>query len=165
MTTTSTITGDQLAGALQALNVNFIMGGQVGRESLHKQPRRLLAALAQSDEPRLRLALIPLFLEHPEFARHVRMVAHQLTPSARLTLQCYFTAAYWLAKILPGQHVSLPDLFSKELKLSITDDPNKNLRSLAKRQRELSGMSVNWFGTYHHAVQIWRKGLELKRGS
>lgn len=164
MTTPSTVSGDQLANALQALGVNFIMGGQAKKEALHKRPRRLLAALAQSDEARLRLALIPLFLEHPEFARHVRAVAKQLDPSARLTLQCYFTAALWLAQTIPARRISLPDLFSKELDLSITDDPEKNLRTLAKRQRELSGMSVNWFGTYQHAVQTWRKGLELKQG-
>jgi len=156
------VTGTQLTNALRALNVNFIMGGQSTSETLHKQPARLIAALAESDESRLRLSLIPLFLEHPEFALHVRTVAKELTPAARLTLQCYYTAAVWLAKKYqqPG---SLPDYFSQELGMHPINDPEENLRALAKRHKELSGTWVNWLGTYLHAAVIWQKGLQHKR--
>ena len=123
---------------------------------------RLIAALAQSDESRLRLSLIPLFLEHPEFAARVRTVAKKLNPSAQLTLQCYYSAAVWLAQKYQ-QGTALPDYFSKELNLKPSDDPEENLRNLAKRHGELSGTRVNWFGTYQHAAQIWQKGLEYKR--
>jgi hypothetical protein len=77
----------QLTNALRALDVNFIMGGQSTNASLHKQPARLIAALAESDESRLHLSLIPLFLEHPEFALHVRTAAKKLGPTPHLTLQ------------------------------------------------------------------------------
>ncbi len=96
MSRTATITGDQLTNALRALGVKFLMGGKQEDKSLHKQPRRLIAALAESGEARLRLSLIPLFLEHPEFSVHVRAIARNLHPSARLTLQCYYSAAVWL---------------------------------------------------------------------
>ena len=76
-------TGDQLASALHALGVNFIMGGHDVKENLHTRPARLLKALAQSDEARLRLSLIPLFLEHPEYATHVHTAASQLDPDGR----------------------------------------------------------------------------------
>jgi hypothetical protein len=161
MSRTATITGNQLASALRALDVNFIMGGQSKGESLHKQPALLIAALAGSEESRLRLSLIPLFLEHPELASRVRTVTKKINPSARLTLQCYYTAAVWIAKKYQPQK-ALPDYFSKELKLNTTDDPEENLRNLAKRHAELSGTRVNWFGTYHHAAQVWQKGLEYK---
>jgi len=92
----TTSTGDQLVNALQALGVNFLMGGKGTDESLHKQPARMIAALAQSGEVRLRLSLIPLFLEHPEYAARVRKVAKKLDPSTRLTLQCYYSAAVCL---------------------------------------------------------------------
>lgn len=95
---TSASTGDQLAHALRVLDVNFIMGGKDADASLHTQPARLIAALAQSDEARLQLSLIPLFLEHPEYASYVRSAAQKIDPSARLTLQCHYTAAVWLAK-------------------------------------------------------------------
>lgn len=157
------ITGNQLTNALRALDVNFILGGQSKDASLHEQPARLIAALAQSDESRLRLSLIPLFLEHPEFAARVRAVAKGLNPTARLTLQCYYSAAVWLARKYQP-HKPLPDHFSKQLDLHPTADPDENLRALAKRHKELSGRRVNWLGTYQHAEQVWQKGLEHKRG-
>lgn len=159
----TTTTGDQLTNALHALGVNFIMGGKDTDESLQKQPARLIAALAQSSEARLRLSLIPLFLEHPEYATRVCAVAKKLDPPARLTLQCYYSAAVWLAKKY-SNGASLPDLFSKDLNLNPVEDPDENLRALAKRHKELSGSFTNWLGTYHHAAQVWFKGLDLKNG-
>jgi hypothetical protein len=137
------------------------MGGQSTSETLHKQPARLIAALAESGESRLRLSLIPLFLEQQEFALHVRTAAKKLDPTARLTLQCYYTAAVWLGKKYQ-QHGSLPDYFSQELGLHAGDDPEENLRALAKRHKELSGTWVNWLGTYLHAATVWQKGLQYK---
>jgi len=160
----STSTGDQLANALQALGVNFLMHGKGTDNSLHKQPARLIAELAQSYEARLRLSLIPLFLEHPEYASHVRAAARKLDTSAQLTLQCYYSAAVWLAKKHQFKDISLRDRFSKELNLTPVDDPEENLRALAKRHRELSGSCVNWLATYRHAEQVWQKGLEYRKG-
>jgi len=154
-------TGTQLTNALQALGINFIMGGQSTDETLHKQPARLIAALAESHESRLRLSLIPLFLEHPEFALHVRTAARKLVPTPRITLQCYYMAAVWLAKKYQ-QTRSLPDYFSQELGLHPVSDPEENLRALAKRHNELSGTWVNWLGTYLHAATVWQKGLQYK---
>jgi hypothetical protein len=162
MSQTVAITGNQLTNALRALNVNFLLGGQSKDESLHKQPARLITALAQSDESRLRLSLIPLFLEHPEFALRVRAVSKRLDPSARLILQCYYSAAVWLGKKYQ-LHKTLPDYFSHELNLYPVNDPEENLKALAKRHKELSGTRVNWLGTYLHAAQVWQKGLEYKK--
>lgn len=160
----STNTGDQLTHALRMLGVNFVLGGKDTNESLHKHPARLIAALTQSDEARLRLSLIPLFLEHPEYSSHVRDVAKGIAPSARLTLQCYYSAAVWLQRKYHLESLSLPDLFSKDLNLTPVDEPEENLRLLAKRHKELSGSFTNWFGTYMHAAQVWRKGLEYRKG-
>lgn len=161
MSRTATITGDQLTNALRALNINFILGGQSKGDELHKHPARLIAALAQSEEARLRLSLIPLFLEHPEFATRVRAIAKKLEPSARITLQCYYSAAVWFAK--KYRQTNLPDYFSKELGLTPTENVEEDLRELAKRHKELSGRHVNWLGTYIHAEQVWQKGMEHQK--
>lgn len=160
MSRTNATTGEQLTNALQTLGVKFIMSSAHTGDSLHKQPALLIAALAKSREARLRLSLIPLFLEHPEFSIHVRAIARDLPSSARLTLQCYYSAAVWLRQKYQPRKKSLPDHFSKELKLQPAADPDKNLRELAKRHRELSGAQVNWLGTYQHAAQVWLKGRE-----
>lgn len=164
MRTSTTFTGEQLADALHTLGLNFIRGGESTQELLYKQPTRLIAALAQSDEARLRLSLIPLFLEHPEYASHVRPVAKKLRLPAKLTLQCYYTVAVWLSQKYSRNGPSLPDLFSRTLNLTPGEDPEENLRMLAKRHQELSGSFVNWLATYQHAEQVWQKGLQYQQG-
>lgn len=158
----TTSTGQQLANALHALGINFIRGGRDVDEPLPNHPSRLIAELAQSDEARLRLALIPLFLEHPEYASRARAAAKKLAPAAKLTLQCYYSAAVWLAKKYQLGTLLL-DHFSKGLDLSPGDDVDENLRALAERHAELSGSYVNWLATYQHAEQIWWKGVERRR--
>jgi len=156
MNITPIATGEQLANALHTLGVRFIMGGHEEENHLGKQPTRLLTALAESKEARLRLALIPLFLEHHEFAVYVRAVAKKLDPAARLTLQCYYTAAVWLGQQYQPHQQPLPDHFSQELKLGSAANPEENLQALANRHQQLSGASINWLGTYRHAAQRWR---------
>ncbi|HXQ35333.1 MAG TPA: hypothetical protein VN843_15050 [Anaerolineales bacterium] len=90
-------------------------------------------------------------------------MAKKLKRASRLTLQCYYSAAVWLAQKYQGRNVFLPDYFSKELNLQPIADAEENLRELAKRHRVLSGTRVNWLGTYQHAAQVWQKGLEYKK--
>ena len=126
-------------------------------------------SLAESTDARLRLSLIPLFLEHPEFSTYVQTVLREINEPARLTLQCYYSASVWLQKIhfeklnsLKNIKTPLSDLFSKDLDLKPDDDPETNLSLLAKRHRDLSHVSVNWLGTYKHAARVWMRGLELQ---
>ena len=161
MNQSSEISGDELSQALRRLGVNFILGGQGNEPPVLRRPVRLLAAsLAASHEARLRLSLIPLLLEHPEFAAHVRAAARQLTAAERLTLQCYFSAAVWLGQ---KYKISLPDYFSRDMGLQPGQDADENLRQLAKRHAELSGAQVNWLGTYQHAAQVWEMGHEFQK--
>lgn len=158
MRTTTLTTGNQLASALYTLGVNFVLGGRDRDSRLLPDPEHLIEALAQSDEARLRLSLIPLFLEYPEYAVHVRKATKGLESTAHLTLQCYYTAAVYLAQKYPMMRIVLPNHFAGELNLQPVDDPDENLRALAKRHQELSQSYVNWFATYQHAERIWRKG-------
>ena len=67
-------------------------------------------------------------------------------------------------KKIPAKWRILARSFSKDLNLNPIDDPEENLRALAKRHRELSGSSANWLATYQHAEQVWQKGLEYRKG-
>lgn len=107
---------DQLADALHVLGVNFIRGGKDTDVFLSSHPSRLITALAESREARLRLPLIPLFIEHPEYAPRVRTPAKRLEPSAHLTLRWYYNAAIWLAKKYQ-LNIFLPDHFARDLDL------------------------------------------------
>lgn len=167
---TSLATGDQLASALHVLGVNFLFGETNANQSLHNQPERLISALAESNEARLRLSLIPLFLEHPEFSIYVRKAAQGLGESAQVIVQCYYTAAVLLQRknrveldLLIGKKQILPDFFSEKLGFQTTSNPEEDLHMLAKRHQILSGMKINWLGTYQHALQVWMRGLEIQK--
>lgn len=169
-TTASPITGDQLTHALHALGIRFILPCPNVLPAPTLRPNRLIAELAQSSEARLRLSLVPLFLEHPEYAAAARAIYPRLPVAARLTLACYYTAAYWLQRKhhqqiedLLGKTSLLPDHFSHELALATTPDPDQNLALLAQRQRELSDLAINWLGTYQHAAQVWLRALTIER--
>lgn len=155
---TSYQAADQLAGALQALGVNFVLGGKGDENDLYTKPSELFTALAQSSEARLRLSLIPLFLEHPEYEAYVSETADRLEAGAQLTLECYYSAAVFLAEKYPQLNITLPNHFSDELDICPADNPDENLRALAARHKALSGSYVNWFATYSHAERVWRKG-------
>jgi hypothetical protein len=159
------LTPAQLVAALDNLGVPFLRGASGPAVTI--EPVALIAALATSHEARLRLALIPLLLAHPEFSVHAVVALQQLPPDAALTLRCYYTAAHWLqikyrariAAIL-GAMKTLPDTFSAELNLPESVDPNAALQALAIRQRELTGLTLNWLGTYEHAAQNWLRFME-----
>jgi hypothetical protein len=161
MPTSLSFTEDQLVSELWARDVRFILGSPPDHPPT-LPPAYLIAALAKSREARLQLSLIPLFLRHPEFAFHVSAATKKLNQTDQLILKCFYSAAIWLEQ----KHLSrkeLPDLFSKELSLTPTTDPDENLRALAKRHQELSGSRINWLGTYQHAANIWVKELELQQ--
>ena len=150
MSSTSLVTGEQMASALHILGVNFLFGETSADAFLHKQPDRLIAVLAESHEARLRLSLIPLFLEHPEFSKHVRKAAQGLGKSTQVILQCYYTAAVLLQKkhcaeldLLIGKKQSFQIYFPK-LGFQTTADPEQD-SSLAKRHEIFVGCeSTGW---------------------
>ncbi len=164
------MTGAELATALAALDVPFIAGGARQSVAAQPQPAVLLASLAASDEARLRLALIPLLLRHPEYARQATAALRLMPPQARTCFKCYYTAALLLQEIhqehlktLLGQLEMLPDLFSGELEVPGRTDPSDALRILARRQCDLTGRSINWLGTYKHGADQLLQVLERRK--
>jgi hypothetical protein len=155
------ISDDDLVSELWARDVRFILGS-VPNHLPKLSPSELIIALAQNNEARLQLSLIPLFLRHPEFSKHVNEVISNLNSSQQLILKCFYTASVWLEqKYLSTK--KLEDLFSKELGIALSANPEENLQSLAIRHYELSGEKINWLGTYKHAADVWLKEIELQQ--
>lgn len=169
MTTPLEITGDLLVSELWARDVPFLMGKQTSPEPL-LDPATLIQSLAQSDEARMRMALIPLFLRHPEFSSEALKVDENLSPSNQLYLRFYYTASvllqrkYWerLVNIF-GEQSRLPDLLSSKLGVSLDSNPNEALVQSGKLHQVLSGRQINWVGTYEHAADVWLKEMELQK--
>jgi len=164
----SEIAPSELVDALNTLGVCFLSGGSGVSRSF--PPAALLAALASSTESRLRMALIPLLLAHPEFAEMIGEVEESLPARGAVVLRCYYTAAYWLRakyhkrlEAVCGLQPALPDLFSEQTGLADQTAPDGALGVLALYQQKLTGLSLNWLGTYEHAAQSWLRFTEHEK--
>lgn len=163
------ISPEELVGVLNMLGVPFLVGPK--RSSFSPTPEALLVMLANQPEARLRLAIIPLLLVHPEFAAALPKAIFPLNnEAARTTLRCFYTAAMLLQQKhamrlqqVLGERDRLPDLFSKELQIPSSGTPNTRLQQLAQRHRAISGLVANWVGTYEHAAKRLIKRMEWEK--
>jgi len=115
----------------------------------------------------VRLALIPLLLARPDYAAFLPDALPGLSAAAHVVLRCYATAAAILQALyairlhaLFGALPRLRDWFTAELDLSLTGSPDEQLARLAARQRQLSGRSLNWVGTYRHGADSFLRFME-----
>ncbi len=162
---------DVAAAALAQLDVHFVTWTRpVSGVRLAKNPVTLIASLAQQEEARLRLSIIPLLLRHPEFAAVVPDATRQLSPRRRDLLKLYYTAALLLQQKyavrllqLLGPSEPMTDWYSRELGIPVRGDPDTRLRILARKQRERSGLALNWLGTYEHASERFIRHLHFMR--
>ena len=159
-----------LADILNVLDVPFVQSDGNSTSVEAPEPALLLTALASSDEARLRSALIPLLLRHPEHVAHAEDAVRKMAEPAHLIFICYYSAACFLQRkyrsrlaTLLHDSSAIPDLFSAELGLPNASDPDVALRKLAERHRILSGKPINWLGTYEHAAQRWMTHMERRQ--
>ena len=156
----NTFSNSQLASALNRLGIEFLLLDLIQDEEMQVSPEELITGLSCSSEARLRLALIPLFLQHSRLASLMPTVIKKLPRNAQVTLQCYYCAAFYLQQKyarrlenLFGEQDALPPLFLEQIGLSLDGDTDANLRALAREQQIISGRLINWYGTYEHAAQ------------
>ncbi len=161
------LTDDQLVAELNALGVHFLTGGDGARLTPSATPSELLVGLAQSRDARVRSAIIPLLLIRPSLAGYGLKAIEQLRESDQNTLMLFYTAAMLLQakhqaelKALLGLYEPLPDLFSRRLNLTCSDNIDQQLHQLSERHKTLTHCCVNWLGVYAHAAERSMKRLE-----
>ena len=160
---------DRLVTELNRLGVHFVTGGEPEGLVLPLSPVELLAGLTAQSEARLSLALIPLLLVHPELAAAVPEALIRLAEREQLTLKLFYTAAVILQQFhaeqlraLLGRYDPLPDHFAAELGIPTSGYYVNQLKYLGERHRTLSGLAINWVGTYHHAADRLLKQFTLE---
>lgn len=160
---------DELVGALDALDVAFLMGGVQDKAAQAMSPVEVFQGLVHSSDARVRSAIIPLLLRHPEFADAARRAASLLEGRAQYTLQLFYTAAHLLQKKydkrlvgLLGVQERLPDLFSDTLGIELSNEIQQSLARTGERHAELIGLKMNYAGGYEHAARTWLDYLEWR---
>jgi hypothetical protein len=163
------ITEDDLVSELWAWDVRFLNGKSFTDMPI-LSPKTFLQLLAQSEEARIRLSLIPLLLRHPDFTNEAEIVDNGiLDPNAKLVFRFYYTASMLLQQMYKeilsrflGNQIKIPDLFSSKLGINLPENPYLAISNLGEHHKILSGQRINWFGTYQHATDVWLKQLELQ---
>ena len=166
-----TPTDDHLVADLARLGVLFLRTRATREATPPLAPATLLAGLAASADARVRLALIPLLLARPDYADFLPDALSRLSAAAQVVLRCYATAAVVLQAhhamrlhALFGAQPRLHDWFSAELDAPLIGSPDEQLARLAARQRQLSGRSLNWVGTYRHGAESFLRFMEQEQG-
>ncbi len=132
----------------------------------------LIAGLATHNDPRLRQALIALFLLQPHLAPLVLRVRDELDPKAAQELTAFYMAAVYLQsmwRIRLGLYLDsiteLPDYFSMELGLpDVNDEYGKvGLYDLAEWHRSHSPYPFNHLSEYEGAADLLFQSLKMRR--
>ena len=131
----------------------------------------LIAHLAGHPESRLRAALIPLFLRHPEAAERVSALVQSLAPAAADTLRHFYTAAvylqrFWLSALRMhlGRFAMLPDHFGQSYyHLPLPDEKfgEAGLRGLARLYGSKTGL--DWLSVYETTMDLFLQQLRLEQ--
>lgn len=89
---------ESLVAALRDRGITYLAPSDaVAREALETH-EQLLWALLHQDDSRLRLAIVPLLLRHPEISASVPDLAVRLDEAASLELQTLYMAAVYLQR-------------------------------------------------------------------
>jgi hypothetical protein len=151
---------DRLVAELARLGVGYLSRQFTDESPTTPSPDILIADLVRQPTSRVRVAVISLFLAHPEFAEYVPKAIKSLPLKYAQTLKIFYSAAFLLQKeyarslrpFLGAKWKWLPDLFSQELGWASLH-PREGLKKLAQAHTELTKTKLNWAGTYNNAAR------------
>ncbi|MCP4168534.1 MAG: hypothetical protein GY759_21940 [Chloroflexi bacterium] len=165
---TNSASPDFLTAELQAHGLHFVVGQRYAKAAPRLEPDELLAELALQQDARLRSALIPLFLQNTQLADSLPSALAGLDAHGQMTLKVYYTAAVMLQdefvselqRLVPNWS-PIADLYSCELGVDQDASGDVRLYQLGEFHARLTGLAINWPGTYRHAAM--RLILRLKQ--
>ena len=158
---------ERVVAELARLGVGYLSHQGTSEPQKTSSPDILIAELIRQPTSRVRIAVISLFLAHPEYALNVPAALKSLPGRHAQILKIFYSAAFLLQKqyarslrpFLGGRWKWLPDLFSKEFGLAAVP-PKEQLKKLAQSHTELMKAELNWAGTYNsaalHLVRRWQ---------
>ncbi len=120
---------ESLVAALRDQGITYLAPSDAVATQVPKTHEKLLQALLHQHDSRLRLAIVPLLLRHPEISESVLALAARLDAELSLELQTLYMAAVYLQRnwrsrlsIYLGDMPLLPNLFSHQMGLPLPDE-------------------------------------------
>jgi len=130
----------------------------------------LVASAAAHPDPRIRQALIALFLLRPSLASVAQSLVGHLAPVAVAELKAAYMAAVYLQRmwsvrlhLYQGTSEELPDLFSPELSLPDPGDGHGKFGLHALAEAELARRSGNPLAEYEATMSLLFASLNRRR--
>ncbi len=154
---------ESLVAQLRELGIRYLLPSDAQVDETQRLTQReLIAQLASHRDPRLRRAMIALFLLHPEAADDAAYLARMLDGTARTELMAHYMAAVYLQRMWQTRlgfylHVQLlPDHFSLELALPSPGQRfgQTGLRALARWHAGQSGYPFNYLSSYETVMDL-----------
>jgi hypothetical protein len=168
---TISISRDALVEHLRKYGITFLAGGEEMGERTGLSIDDLIVSLTVCEDPRLRLALIPLFILHPETALNVTSLIGRLPEAAAIELQTFYTAAVYLQRLwwtrlhfYRRDMEMLPDLYSQALGLPPADERHGKvgLYALADWHACRSIYPFNRLASYQKVMNLLFEQLKLE---
>ena len=163
---------NQIVENLRVLGICYLASGEIKQEArVSLAPQVLIKRIAENSDPRLRLALIALFIRHPQHSALVSDLVAQLNEPARTELKTFYMAAvylqrYWMPRLelYMKNFPLLPDLYSSELSLPQPEDRHgKNgLYALADWHASRSPYHFNWRASYLKVMDLLFAQLRME---
>ena len=163
---------DALVAELRRRGVDYLAPSDAAASS-EIDDSTLLASLASHGDPRIRQALMALFLLHPRLHELVRKVRDDLSPPASHDLLAYYLAAVYLQEMwkvlldryLPGTE-RLPDGLCREVGLPSREalHGKAGLHALAEWHAGGAWPSFNHLSEYEGVAELLLESFRLRRG-
>jgi hypothetical protein len=159
---------ERLVAELELLGIRYLSRQTPEHAASVRPPADLLAGLIRQPSARVRTAVIAVLLSHPDLAEVLPAALERLSPPEQQTLLFFYTAAVLLQQQYAPQLQSyvgwqpLPDRFAVDLGLPSSIPIRERLVALGQRQRQQTGKTVNWTGTYEQVVRHLLRSWELQ---
>lgn len=131
----------------------------------------LIVTLLEQSDPRLQMALVPLFMRNPDLAVCVPDLVNRLSPPSALELKTYYMAAVYLQRLWQirlGFYIEneplLPDYYSQALHLPPAEERfgKPGLYDLADAWRERSPYAFNRLASLTKTMDLFFEQLKIE---
>lgn len=163
---------ETLVAKLRERGITYLAPSDAQATEIIPNDETLIMALLQQDDSRLKLALINIFIRHPELAQSVANLVEQVDATTKIDLQTLYMAAVYLQRLWRsrlefylGKSELLPDLYSAQLDLPQAGERfgKVGLYALAEAWKARSVYPFNRLASLNKTIDMFFEQLKIEK--